>query len=101
MATQNLTAGQVSATGTLSASTVDTINFSIFAPAVEIVSDGAALMYVTVDGTTPTVGGNNTYVLPASASTRTFRLGIGGRNPAIKLISAGTPTYWVSVAQKA
>lgn len=102
MATTTMTAGQISATATLSAATVDTVNFAVFTPYVEIVTDGAALMYVTVDGTTPTSGGANTYVLPASASTRTIRLGPSlGKNPSVKLISAGTPVYWVAAAQSA
>lgn len=99
MATINLTASETSATATLSADTVDTVNFTQFTPYVEITTDGAALMYVTVDGSTPTVGGKATRVLPASPSTRTIRLGPGrGKTAAIKLISAGTPTYWVSAS---
>lgn len=101
MATTTLTAGQISATAALSASTVDTINYAVFTPAIEVVCDSGGPLYVTVDGTTPTVGGAGTYVVPAS-SVRTIRLGPSlGKNPVVKLIATGTPTYNVTAAQSA
>lgn len=62
---------------------------------VEVVNrDGVAAIYFTVDGSTPTVGGDDTYVLPAAIGSFTVR------SPAnvaavVKLVSAGTPQYSV------
>jgi hypothetical protein len=98
VATVNLTAGDMASGPTaLVANTVDTINFSLFTPYIEVSTDGSATMAVTVDGTTPAVGGPRSYPIPASMSQRTIRLGPAlGRNPSVKLISGGTPTYTVT-----
>lgn len=76
---------------TLVASTVKTITLDAQYGRIEVVNvDGAAIVYFTVDGSTPTVAGDGTLVLPAA---------IGGwegapdsDNPTVvKLISTGTP----------
>lgn len=80
---------------TLVASTVDTVTFNNWVDEVEVVSDGAAALFVRVDGNNPTVNGAFSYVLPAgSPSVRTIRL--RKASPSIGLISAGTPTYSVT-----
>jgi hypothetical protein len=80
----------------LTASTVDTVTFHDTPRFVEIVTDGTAAIYVTVDGSVPTVSGPNTYKLPASASLRVIPHAHAGQP--VKLISTGTPTYSVTVA---
>lgn len=86
---------------TLVASTVDTVTLDKGAEYVTVVNrSGAAEIYFTV-GTTvtppaaPTVGGNDTYVLPASIGLVRVASGIGPVQ--IQLISTGTPTYSVEV----
>lgn len=89
--------GQIGAHAlTLVANVVTEVDFADDLDLVEVVTDGAAPLYVTVDHSTPTVGGANCYMLPALPSAKEI-------NPpsvlgtVVKLISAGTPT--VSVAR--
>lgn len=88
-------AGNVAAHNlTLVANTVTTVDFADNVPAVEIISDGTAAVYYSVDGSTPTVGGANCYMLPAGF------VGIDVRRAnvsvdSVKLISTGTPTVSV------
>jgi hypothetical protein len=79
----------------LTASTVDTVDFAEDTEYVEIVSSGDAKIYVSADGSTPTVSGGNTYVVPAVACARTFRH--WKPDGVVKLISSGTPTYSVTL----
>ena len=80
---------------TLTAATVDTVTFDADFSSIEVIShDGAAAIYFTVDGTTPTVGGANTYFIPAAVASREVKVGTAG-DTAVKLISSGTPTYSV------
>lgn len=95
---------------TLVASTVDTVTFALgstgtpgwarMPKSVEIISDGAADIYVTVDGTVPAVAGTPCYRVPAFPGATV--LDVRDSNPVdevvVKLISAGTPTYSVSRA---
>lgn len=84
---------------TLVANTVSTINLASRARKVVVVNvDGAAAVYITVDGNTPTVAGNGAWVLPAAIGT--IEIGqVPGPNPTVvKLISAGTPKVSVGVA---
>lgn len=95
MAIHNVAAGAVGTYNhTLSAGVVDSVGFATDPNVIEVISDGAAAIYVTVDGSAPTVGGANTYVLPALPCSRKIRH-VG--NQAVKLISAGTPVYGVGV----
>jgi hypothetical protein len=81
---------------TLVANTVDTVTFTDDIDRVEITSNGAAAVYVTVDGTTPTVAGAGTFELPAgAASVREIAVPTAG-GTVVKLISAGTPVYSVA-----
>lgn len=97
MAVYSVAAGMVGVHAkTLVANTIDAVNFATDPQHVEVVSDGAAAIYVSVDGVDPTVAGANTYVLPAAVCARTIPH--GGSPHAVKLISAGTPTYSVQVA---
>jgi hypothetical protein len=82
---------------TLTANTVDTVTLPVEATLVEVLNrDGAAEIYFTVDGSVPTVGGDDTQVLPASVGGLEF----GSPQIAqtvVKLISSGTPKYTVRV----
>jgi hypothetical protein len=96
MASYSVTAAQIGAHAkTLVANTVDTVTFADDIGEVEVVSNGSAAIYFTTDGTTPTVGGAATHYLPASSSVRRVKF-TGSDASAIKLISAGTPTYSVA-----
>jgi hypothetical protein len=80
----------------LVASTVDTVTFARDCDTVEVLSlDGSAAIYFTVDGTTPTVGGANTNVVPAAVGSLELDVPTAG-NTVVKLISAGTPIYSVT-----
>ncbi|MFC3736526.1 hypothetical protein [Paractinoplanes deccanensis] len=52
---------------------------------------GAAEVYFTTDGSTPTVGGDGCHVLPAVVSALEVYDGTPGPTSVVKLISAGTP----------
>lgn len=83
---------QVAAHGiTLTANTVETVTFEYWPHVVEVVSDGAAEVYYTIDGSAPTVGGANCFRLPATpcVDSRSLEHTVG--TVTIKLISAGTP----------
>jgi len=97
MASYAVADDEVAKHATLVASTVDTVTFDPDPEYVEVASrDGAAEIYFTTDGSTPTVGGQNCYVVPAFPSARTARHGATGG--AVKLISSGTPAYSVTRA---
>lgn len=95
---------------TLVAATVDTVTFALGATGtpgwarvpkkIEVLTDGAADIYVTVDGSTPTIAGNNCWRVPALPGASI--IDVTDSNPTdavvVKLISAGTPTYSVSRA---
>ncbi len=95
---------------TLVAATVDTVTFTLGSTSspgwanvpkrVEILTDGADDIYVTVDGSAPTVAGANCWRVPAIQGSTV--LSVVDSNPydavVVKLISAGTPEYSVSRA---
>lgn len=84
---------------TTSANIVDSVTFTARdCDAVEVLSDGAADLYVTVDGSTPTVAGNNTDRLPAGApSVRVISVPTSGATE-VQLKSSGTVKYSVTEA---
>jgi hypothetical protein len=84
--------------GTLVAATVTTVTFSADADTIDTVEvinrSGSAEIFFTVDGTTPTVAGNDCEILPAAVGA--VEVGVPGRaSTVVKLISAGAPTYSV------
>lgn len=98
MAEHQIAAGMVSAPAAkLTASTEEIFKFAQYVPVIEIITDGSAAAYVTIDGSVPTVGGANCYTLPALACVRRIPWG-GNRTepPVVKVISSGTPTITVS-----
>lgn len=97
MAALAIAAGAVSVTATLVASTVDTITAAGDRNKVRIVQTAGTPvpLYVTLDGSTPTVGGANTFVVPAVlGQVREFDVPTAG-DTVVKVIGAGTPTYTV------
>jgi hypothetical protein len=86
---------------TLAANTVDTVTFTDDVDWVEIISDGAAAVYVTVDGSTPTVAGGGTWEMPAgvqSVLTLPSPQPFATRAESVALISAGAAKYGVRAA---
>lgn len=97
MASYTVAAGLVGAHAkTLVASTVDTVTFTATdLDEVEVLSDGTAAVYFTVDGTTPTVAGDGMWEIPAARAVRTVQVPTAGAT-IVKLISSGTPVYSVA-----
>lgn len=78
--------------GTLSASTVATVALDGGFEAVELVNHGSDAIYFSLDGTTPTVQGDDFFVAAAGGwvvEPDSDRAGA----VSVKLISAGTPSY--------
>ncbi len=93
------------------AGVVDTVTFEVgsaSAPGwarrlprqVEILTDGAADMYVTVDGSTPVAAATDCHRVPAAAGATVIDVQDDDARDAVvvKLISSGTPVYSVSRA---
>ncbi len=77
---------------TLVAATPTTVNLAYNASRIEVVNlDGAAEVYFTTDKSIPTVGGDNTHVLPAAIGAVEVADEVSGENSVVKLISSGTP----------
>ncbi len=111
MADYTVPSGHVGAHAkTAVASAVDTVTFQTgsalqagwgrMPKAVEILTDGADDLYVTVNGSTPTVGGTNCYRVPAVPGATVINVQDADPSDAVvvKLISAGAPVYSVSRA---
>lgn len=96
MASIAVVSGAKGAYATLAAATVDTVTFALDFDQVEVINrDGAAEIFFTVDGSAPTVGGANCFLLPASVGAAI--VGVPTNGPTVvKLISTGTPAYGVA-----
>jgi Domain of unknown function (DUF4082) len=84
--------------GLLAAATVETVILDVDYGRVEVVNrDGAGEIYFAVDpDEDPTVGGDDTHVLPAAISRLTVNAAKAAGTPTVvKLISAGGPKYTV------
>lgn len=95
MATYNVAGSEVGVwEKTLVANTTDTVAFHRDADKVRVTNvSGTSAIYFTVDGSDPTVGGQGTYWLPASALfSRTVDVQ-GGGETTVKIKSSGTPSY--------
>lgn len=76
---------------TLTATVVATVEMDAPYETTEIVNrDGTAEVYFTRDGSTPTVGGDNTEVLPAAICGIVLPYD-SDEADVVKMISAGTP----------
>lgn len=96
MATYTVADGDIGVQGkTLAKNTVDTITFSSDLDAAVVFSDGVAALYFTVDGSTPTVGGANTHMLPKGVRAVRQVIVPSTGNTVVKLISVGAVTYSV------
>lgn len=87
--------------GTLTASAVDTVTLSRAGAAVKIINRGGTNeIYYTLDGTAPTVGGDDCFVVPNQAGASDTRVNTQGASNTcvVKLISSGAMTYSVQVA---
>jgi hypothetical protein len=63
---------------------------------IEVISDGAASIYYTLNGDDPTVAGDNCYVIPAGVQAVDTRAHTWSTHPTVvKLISTGSPTISV------
>lgn len=99
MTSYSVSAGNVAAHAkTLVADTADAVSFADNVSTVRIVvvaaAAGAAPIYVTGDGSAPTVAGANTNVLAAVAGAELV-LELSGSVDQVRLISAGAHTYSV------
>lgn len=102
MATYTVSAGGTGVEPwTLTASQVDTVTFTDSVDRIEVTSDGAAEVRVTVDGTTPAVGtaGSSTkgWRLPSGAiSTRDLTMSKDKNAGTVKVVSSGTATVSIN-----
>lgn len=83
---------------TLVAAQVDTVAFSATSiRLLEVVNPGTNIadVWYTIDGTTPTVGGDNCYYAPVGSVDTRQNVPIVGGGALIKVISSGTPTIRV------
>lgn len=90
--------GQVAANDkTLVANAVDSVTFDEEIEAVEVLTDGSAAVYFTVDGSVPTVSGQHCFKIPATGAATSLTVWPPSRGLAeVQLISTGTPTYSVT-----
>lgn len=112
MAEYTVPAGHIGAhEKTAAAGVVDTVTFEPGSPStpgwarrlprqIEVLTDGAADVYVTVDGSTPVAAATNCYRVPAAAGSTVIDVRDANAVDAVvvKLISSGTPVYSVSRA---
>jgi hypothetical protein len=79
---------------TLVADTVDTVTFADEPPSVQVYTRQEARIYVTVDGTTPAVGGEGTHELLGPG---VLTIDVPNQSPkaavAVKVVSPETMTY--------
>lgn len=82
---------------TLTANTVETFSFPRDLDRVDVISDGTADIYYTLDGSDPTVAGSKTYRIPAGGPVVDTRAPgtPGDSSTIVKLISAGKPVVSV------
>lgn len=80
--------------GTLVAATPATATLAGNAKFIEVVARGTGDIFFTIDGTTPTVAGDDMFVCPQGGSVR-VRLNDRDGSVDVKLISSGTPGYSV------
>lgn len=88
MATYNIDSAKHA---TLVATVVDTVNFSVYASAVRVTNRSGNPLYITSDGATPTVAGDNCGLVDTNDS-RVFVVA-DPDNVQIKLVCALTAAY--------
>jgi hypothetical protein len=96
MGNYEITTSQIAAHDkTLAAGVIDTVTFDAYTDRVQIVTDGTADIYYTLDGTDPSVGGANSYKIPSAPGVEERAHPSNQNTLVVKLISAGTPKYSV------
>jgi hypothetical protein len=84
--------------GTLVAATVDTVTLSRVYGRVQVLNrGGASEIYWTTNGSNPTVGGDDCFVVASVVGASDTRANSQAQSNTcvVKLISSGTPTYSV------
>ena len=93
--TYTVAAGAVAKHGvTLVANDVITVTFTDNVKTIEIISDGVAAAFYSLDKSTPAVNGANCYILPAGTVSVDVR-NAASSTDTVKIISSGTPTISV------
>lgn len=83
----------------LTANEVSTVTFTENIGAVQIITDGGAAVYYTVDGRDPVVDGPQTFEIPAAAGLASNdTANTPGAGDVVKLVSTGTPSVRVERA---
>jgi hypothetical protein len=96
MAKYTVGKGQVGAHAkTLTPNTADEVVFADDQSFVEVVSDGTAELYFTIDAPAPAVGDGAAYYMPATAGVRTEPSPKPGET-VLRLISSGAVKYSVA-----
>jgi hypothetical protein len=80
----------------LKANSVDVVEFASNLAKVEVISDGQAAIYFTVDGEAPTLKGENCFYLPAGLAAVREVQSPRNQPTIVQLISSGTPSYSVA-----
>lgn len=90
--TKTLSTHQTAASGV-----ADSVTLDRDYAAVEVVNrDGAGAIYFTVDGSTPTIAGDGTYVIPAVIGARKVAsVELAETATVVKLIASATTAYSV------
>lgn len=84
----------------LQPSVVTWVSFIDDVPEVEILSNGAAPIFYTRDGSEPTINGSNTRLIPAmAAGVLIDQILMSHHHDVLKFISAGSPTISVQVSR--
>jgi len=79
--------------GALTAATVATVALPLDADTIEVLNHGDVALYFRIDGTNPTVDGNDAEIVPAGTALEVNRKAAG--NASVKIISSGTPAFSV------
>lgn len=79
--------------GTLTADTVETVALGADADTVEVVNRGEDEIFFRIDGTSPTVAGDDSEVVPAGTALEVDRRASG--NATVKLVSSGAADFTV------
>lgn len=78
---------------TLTPNIAATVSLGVDADYVEVLNRGAFDLYFTIDGTTPTIGGNDVEIVPAGTALEVSRKAPG--NATVKLVAPGSVAFTV------
>lgn len=83
--------------GTLTATVVATVSIGAAPDSISVINRGTVDIFATVNGTDPTVNGDDTFAVPAGGYRSIRVANDSDGTVAVKLISSGTPAYSVEV----